>query len=151
MQDRGFLGEAAENEYAHYMATGCIREVNATPFINPTLFMRPDVYTLQSNSIPLECFPLHAAKYDAVRPRYTIALDSLTEWHDVLTNIGCSAVKWCFSTSDCIMLTARLSRRFDVVATSNVADYFGLDPLLQAIRPVVKPRGVALVQTLNSA
>lgn len=140
-------------EVAAYCATGSVvplGEEHAPPptLPNPTLFRSPSEYDLHYGANPFGAFPLFAAEYAGPRPFAALCLRELEAWlAELKARTGC--VRWTVGAGDCLHLCAAIApRQFDVVATSNVADYVGLLPLLQAARLVTKHRGMLLTTTM---
>lgn len=166
VNDNGFPFESAEKEMIMLVREGRFhyslnsRESDPSEdslFVNPTLFLNPHKYHLHYGSIPHEAFPSFADSYHAHHPLLTLALTSIADWRNgIITAKG--LVEWEFDVGDCInflssfpVTPTRTSTelKFNVVATSNVADHLGLLPLLLASRYVVKDNGILLTQSLR--
>lgn len=148
----GFPMDLSDSEWADYFMEDVVvpmGEVEAEArTVNPTLIQSETAYDLHYVSCPFSAFPLYAAEYDAHRPLVTVCQKELETWVGTLKARG-RGVRWVLSIGDCLHLCARLvPRKFDVVATSNVAHHVGLLALLQAARMVTATDGVLLTSTL---
>lgn len=147
--DDKFPLDAASAEQMSYMTHGVVCCNNQPMFVNPTLFLRPDAYSLHHSSNPFACFPSFAPQYHADKPLLNVCLAELERWRQALAQHG-RHVSWRFTTEDFFAVATSTDEVYDVIATHKLADTVGLLPLLQALRGLLSPGGTLLTQAAHT-
>ena len=148
--DEMFPKEAACREIKEYLCSGCVLMKHPQDYLNPTLFKSPTEYSLHYESVPYNAFPSFAPSYNEETPLRSVCKTQLKQWVVALRKHG-RHNEYIFSTTDCLAFAMELTERFDIISMSNISDFVGLLPILQATRGLVSSSGYMFTKTFKSA